>query len=164
MGIRHWLREQLLEGDAEGDDVPPSASLVNSALGRERIQPRTMGEYDAATFPEELAEVIRRREQVAAELLRIDITDPRARIAAVPDLQRLLRIYPHPLAYELLILAYVDTGRFDEAKGVAFAARERRLACARSEHQEIRAETDRLREWTPQEIDELRAEREARTR
>ena len=32
----------------------------------------------------------------------------------------------------------------------------------RSEHPEIRAEVDRLREWSSDEIDELRQEREAR--
>ena len=62
--------------------------------------------------------------------------------------------------YELLIHAYMDAGRFDEAKGVAFAARERRQECARSPHPEIRAETERLQAWDPAEIDQMRAEYE----
>lgn len=154
------MREQLLGDDAEGDDVPPSGALVNSALGRERAPVRTLGEYDIDSYPKDLAEQLRRRTEVSTELLRVDVTDREARIAAVPRLRELLRIYPHPLAYELLITAYVDMGRFDEAKGLAFAARERRLACLRSEHPEIRAEVDRLHEWTAEDIDALRRERE----
>ena len=155
------MREQLLNDDSAGDDVPPSGAFVNSALGREKVAPRPLGEYDIDSYPEDLAELLRRRNEVSSELLRMDVTDREARIAAVPRLRDLLRIYPHPLAYELLISAYVDMGRFDEAKGVAFAARERWLACLRSEHPEIRAEVDRLREWSSEEIDELRIEREA---
>ena len=41
----------MLGGDSEGNDVPPHGSLVNSALGRERQQPRSLGEYDASTYP-----------------------------------------------------------------------------------------------------------------
>ena len=74
---------------------------------------------------------------MASELLKIDIADPDARVAAIPRLKELLRRYPHPLAYETLIHAYVDAGRYDEAKGVAFAARERRNECARSSHPEM---------------------------
>lgn len=122
-----------------------------------------MGEYDAKSYPPDLAAAVRRREEVSAALLRVDSIDREARIAAIPQLRELLRIYPHPLAYELLTHAYVDAGRFDEAKGVAFAARQRRLECERSPHAEIRAEIDRIREWTPAEIDELRLEREAAT-
>jgi hypothetical protein len=62
--------------------------------------------------------------------------------------------------YEALINAYVDEGRWEEARGVAFAARERRRECARSPFPEIRMETERLREWSPEEVDALRAERE----
>ena len=164
MSIRRWFRDQLLGDEAEGNDLPPGASIVNTALGREPERTRAMGEYDATSYPEELAEVLRRRAQVSAEVIRIDVTDPQARIDAIPRLRELLRIYPHPLVYELLILAYVDTDRFEEAKGVAFAARERRLECERSRHPEIRAEIERLREWSPEDIDELRAEREARAR
>jgi len=163
MGIRHWLRHRLLGDDAEGGDVPPGVALVNTALGREAERTRAMGEYDAGSYPEDLAEMLRRRTEVSAEVVRIDVTDPQARIAAIPRLRELLRLYPHPLVYEMLILAYADTGRFDEAKGIAFAARERRLECERSDHPEIRAEIERLREWTPEDVDEMRAEREARS-
>ena len=156
------MREQLLGDAAEGDDLPPSGALVNSALGREKEKTRSLGEYDESSYPQDLAELLRRRSQVSTELLRVDVTDREARIAAVPRLRELLRTYPHPLAYELLISAYVDMGRFDEAKGVAFAARERRQACLRSEHPEIRAEVDRLREWSPEELDEMRRELEAK--
>jgi hypothetical protein len=162
MGIRHWLRDRLIGDDAEGTDVPPGASLVNSALGREVERVRSLGEYDAASYPRELSELLQRREVVARELLQMDVADRQARVEAIPRLRELLRTYPHPLVYELLIHAYLDADRYDEAKGVAFAARERRMECARSEHPEIRAEIARLREWTTEEVDALRAEREGR--
>jgi hypothetical protein len=162
MGIRQWMRDQLLGDDAAGNDLPPSGAIVNSVLGREKEAVRSLGEYDIGSYPEDLAELLRRRTEVSRELLQVDVTDREARIAAVPRLRELLRLYPHPLAYELLISAYVDMGRFDEAKGLAFAARERRLACLRSDHPEVRAEVDRLREWSSDEIDELRLEAEAR--
>lgn len=162
MGIRHWFKSQMLGENAQGGDVPPGSSLVNTLLGREEERVRSLGEYSADSYPQDLADLLRRRSEVASETLRIDVADPEARMAAIPRLQQLLRKYPHPLVYEMLIHAYVDAGRFDEAKGVAFAARERRMECARSPHPEIRAETDRLREWTPNEVDELRAEIEAR--
>lgn len=161
MSIRHWFRNRMLGSDAEGDDVPPSASLVNTLLGRDQARVRSLGDYDARSYPGELADLLRRRAEVASALLRIDVADRQARIEAIPELQKLLRKYPHPLVYELLIHAYLDAGRFDEAKGVAFAARERRMECARSPHPEIRSETDRLREWTQEEIDEIRVAREA---
>lgn len=135
---------------------------MDSLLGRDEPRTRALGEYDAGTFPADLADLLRRREEVAAQLRRVDVADRQARIAAIPRLQKLLRTYPHPLAYELLIHAYVDAGRFDEAKGVAFAARERRAECARSAYPEIRVETERLREWTSEEIDEMREEQEVR--
>lgn len=155
MSIRRWFRSRLLGKDAEGDDVPPSSALVGTLLGREEPRVRSLGDYDADSFPAELADLIRRREEVAAELRQVDVADRSARIAAIPRLQELLRKYPHPLAYELLIHAYVDAERYDQAKGMAFAARERRVECARSPYPEIRAEIDRLREWTPAEIDEI---------
>ena len=162
MGLRHWLREQMLGPDTEGDDVPPTVSLVNTLLGREEERVRSLGERGAAGVPPELQELLRRRSEVSRRLLAIDVTDPEARMAAVPRLRELLRVYPHPLVYEVLILAYLDAGRYDEAKGVVFAARERREECARSEHPEIRAETERLREWSAEEIEALREESEAR--
>src|SRR5690606_8421434 len=110
----------------------------------------------------ELAEILRKREEVAAELLGLRLTEREARAAAIPRLHELLRRYPHPLAYEALIHAYLDAERFDEARGVAFAARERRAECERSPYPEIRMEVEGLRAWTPEEVDELREEREAR--
>lgn len=160
MGIRKWIRKQLLGHDAVGDDVPPNASLMHTMLGRDEKKARAMGEYDADSYPPELAELIRKRADVARDLLQIDVTSREERIAAIPRLQQLLRKYPHPLVYELLIHAYMDDGRFDEAKGVAFAARERRQECARSPYPEIRAETEKLRAWTSAEIDELKSEME----
>lgn len=163
MGIRHWFRHRMLGDDAEGDDVPPGVALVHSALGREEPTPHALGEYDQESYPEELAALLRRRAEVAAELIRMDVAaDREARIAAIPRLSQLLRRYPHPLVYEMLIHAYVDAGRYDEAKGVAFAARERRRECERSPEPEIRAEIDRLREWTSEEIDELKSEKGGR--
>lgn len=158
MGIRHWFRERMLGDDAEGNDVPPSTSLMSTLLGRQEERVRSLGEYDSTSYPAELAEILRRREEVSSELLRLEVFDPAKRAAAVPRLKEMLRKYPHPLVYETLIHAYLDEGRFDEAKGVAFAARERRLECARSPHPEIRLETERLKEWAPQDIDALRDE------
>lgn len=164
MSLRRWIREQMLGDEAEGNDVPPRGSLMHSALGRETEQPRSLGEYDAKSYPVDLAEVLRRRAEVANAFMRIDVTDPAARAAAIPQLKELLRQYPHPLVYESLIHAYVDAERYDEARGVAFAARERRQECARSPHPEIRAEIDRLREWKPEDVDALRQEIERRPR
>jgi hypothetical protein len=164
MSLRRWMRERMLGGEPEGNDVPPRGSLVNSALGRERETPRSLGEYDAGSYPVELAEVLRRRGEVSSAFMRLDVTDPDGRMAAIPELKELLRRYPHPLVYEALIHAYVDAGRYDEARGVAFAARERRQECARSPHPEIRSETDSLREWTPEDVDALREEIEKRSR
>jgi tetratricopeptide (TPR) repeat protein len=152
----------MLGSDAEGDDVPPSSALVGALIGREAPRVRALGEYDASSFPPDLADQLRRREEVAAELRRLGVADRKARVEAIPRLQKLLRVYPHPLAYELLIHAYVDAGRYDEAKGVAFAARERRAQCARSAYPEIRVETDRLREWTSADIDEMRTDHQSR--
>jgi hypothetical protein len=160
MSIRHWFRNHLLGEDADGEDVPPGGSLVQSLLGREQERIRSLGEYDSGSYPQELAELLRRREEVSRELLRLDLTDRESRAAAIPRLQQLLRKYPHPLAYEALIHAYVDASRFDEARGVAFAARERRIECERSPHPEVRAEIDRLRAWSPDDIDQMREERE----
>lgn len=162
MSLRRWMREQMLGGDAEGTDMPPRGSLVNSALGREQDSPRAAGGYDSATFPLDLAEVLRRRSEVLSEFMRLDVTDRDACVAAIPQLKELLRRYPHPLIYESLIHAYVHAGRYDEARGVAFAARERRHECERSPYPEIQAEIDGLREWKPEEVDRIREEIEKR--
>ena len=164
MSLRRWVREQMLGGESEGNDVPPSGSLVNSALGRERQQPRSLGEYDAATYPTDLADILRRRAEVTAEFMRIDVTDREARVEAIPRLKELLQRYPHPLLDETLIHAYVDAGRYDEARGVAFAARERRQECSRSPYPEIRSETDSLRAWDTDDVEALRREIEDRPR
>ena len=141
--------------DAEGNDSPPRSALLNTLLGREDARVRSLGEYDSNSYPRELQELLQRRGEVAQDLLRIDLTNPASRIEAIPRLRELLRQYPHPLAYEALIHAYLDAKRYDEAKGVAFAARQRRIECARSEYPEIRAETESLREWSSEEIDEM---------
>jgi len=159
MGLRHWFRERVLGGSTDGNDVPPSSALINTILGREEERVRSLGEYDAASYPTDMRDLLGRREEVTRELLRMELVTPQRRAESISELRDLLKKYPHPLAYETLIHAYMDAGRFDEAKGVAFAARQRRIECARSEHPEIRAETDRLREWTPEEIDAERRER-----
>lgn len=164
MSLRRWFRERMLGDESEGNDIPPGASLVTTLLGREEERKPSLGEFRADTYPAELAEQLRRRGEVTAELLKIDVADAQARIDAIPRLRELLRVYPHPLVYEMLIQSYMDADRYDEAKGVAFAARERRQECARSPYPEIRAETDRLREWTQDEIEELRAESASRVR
>lgn len=159
MGIVSWLRKRILGDEA---NRLPNRELMNAALGRETPTTRSMGEYDARSYPAEMAELLRRRQEVADELLEIDVASREARLGAVEQLKALLRRYPHPLAYEMLIGAFIDLGRWDEARGVAFAARERRIECSRSPHPEIRAECDRLNEWTPEEVDAIRQEREAR--
>jgi hypothetical protein len=156
MGFRHWLRQHLGGDEATGEDVPPNRSLMNAIWGRDEERLHALGEYSADTYPRDLAELLSRRQQVAEELMEIDITDPQERVAAIPRLREMLRTYPHPLVYETLIHAYVDADRYDEARGVVFAARERRLECMRSEYPEIRSEVDRLAEWTLDEVEELR--------
>lgn len=159
MGIRHWLRERLSGSETSGD-----APLVHALLGRPEERTRTLGEYRSDSYPADLMDLLARRQKVASELLSIDITDPQVRMGSIPRVRELLRTYPHPLAYETLIHAYMDAGRYDEAKGVAFAAQARRLECARSEHPEIRGEIEHLDEWTPEEVEKVRAEREENAR
>ena len=161
MVLRRWFREQMLGDDAEGDDVPPRRALVGTVLGRQGDRLPTLGEYDSSTFPAELREQLERREEVARALHRIDATDPTSRVAAIPQLQRMLRRYPHPLVYETLIHAYLDAGRYEEAKGVAFATKQRRAECAESPHPEVQAEISTLRAWDPEDIDALEAESSA---
>ncbi len=163
MGLRHWLRQQMA-GDLDGEDVPPGTSLLNTLWGREEQRLHALGEYDATTYPRDLSELLARREEVTSELLGIDIADPEARVEAIPRLREMLRTYPHPLVYETLIHAYVDAGRYDEAKGVAFAASERRLECSRSEYPEIRSEIEHLSEWSPGDIEDLRSRRNPEAR
>jgi hypothetical protein len=134
MGIRDWI------GNGQPDEI------------------RALGEYDAASYPRDLVALLGRRQEVAEQLLRIDVADPEKRVEAIPHLRTLLRTYPHPLAYELLLNAYLDDGRFDEAKGVAFAAQARRKECEASEHPEVRDEVEHLSAWTPEAIDRLRTE------
>ncbi|WP_420125328.1 hypothetical protein [Longimicrobium sp.] len=159
MGIRHWIRKRMAE-EAEDGEGAPHGSIINAIFGREPPTLHALGEYDHKTYPGELEELLRRRAEVAHELMEMELTSRQARVAAIPQLQALLRTYPHPLAYETLIHAYVDAGRWDEARGAAFAARERRTQVSRSPYSEIRGEIDRLNEWTPEEIDLVRAERE----
>jgi pentatricopeptide repeat protein len=161
MGIRNWLHRRF--GGAAGEDRPPGSSIVAALFGRERPRGRPLGEYDRHSYPDDLREALRRREEVAAELREMDLTTREARIASVPRLREMLRVYPHPLAYATLIQAYVDEGRWDEARGAVFAARERRNHVSRSPFPEIRAEIDRLPGWTPEELEELRREREGGT-
>jgi pentatricopeptide repeat protein len=143
----------MLGNDAEGDDLPPGSALMNTLLGRDESRARTLGEYDHDSYPMALRNLLARREDVARELLSIDTADADARVRAIPRLRELLRRYPHPLVYETLIHACLESGRFDEARGVAFAARQRRIECLASEFPEIRAEVDGLRAWDIAEID-----------
>lgn len=158
MGLRQWIRHRL--GEAEGD-VPPGGSLWEAMRGKDEAPAHALGEYDASTYPDALADLVRRRESVMQALIALDLTSATGRVDAIPRLKELLRVYPHPLVYESLLNAFVDAERWDDAKGVAFAARERRWDCERSPHPEVRQETAWLREWTTEEIDALRAERES---
>lgn len=161
MGIRHWLRKKRAEQADDGEeDRAPSGSIISAIFGREAPTLHALGEFDQTTYPGELQDLLRRREDVAEELREMDLTTRQARVDAIPRLQQMLRTYPHPLAYETLIHAYVDAGRWDEARGAAFAARERRTQVLRSPYSEIRAEVDRLKEWTPEEVELVRKERE----
>ncbi len=158
MGIRYWLKQRM-SGPDGGDDLPPNASIMDALFGRDNPPAHAMGEYRAETYPADLTELLRRRQQVAGELLEIDVASAQARVEAIPRLRELLRVYPHALVYEMLITAYMDADRWDEARGVAFAARERRAECLRSQLPELRAEVSFLHEWSPEEVDRLREDR-----
>jgi hypothetical protein len=158
MGLREWIRKRMAESADDLGESPPVASLVYSVLGKDEEAPHALGEFTADTYPGQLANVLRRRQDVTAELMRIGVGDPAARREAIPRLQALLRKYPHPLAYEALILAYVDQCRWDDARGVAFAARERRWEVEHSRWPEVRSEVDRLKAWDPEEVEDLRRE------
>lgn len=149
----------MLGDDSAGDDLPPGPSLMNTLLGREDERIHSLGTYTAADYPSDLKSQLERRERVTAELLTMDVMDKSGRIAATPRLRELLSIYPHLLVYETLINAYLDAGRYDEAKGLVFAARQRRLECLRSEHPEIRGEAEGIHPWTADEIEEYRLTR-----
>ena len=157
MGLREWIRARMAEAADEGDSAPVAA-LVYSAVGKDEQPVRALGEYTSATYPVALADALRRRNQVAAALLAMDLGNEAGRRESLPRLVELLQTYPHPLAYEALILAYVDQRRWDEARGVAFAARERRWEVEHSPWPEIRSEIDRLRVWSPDDVEELRLE------
>lgn len=157
MSLRRWFKERMLGDDAGGDDVPPGSSLVNTLLGREEERIRSLGEYRADSYPADLQSQLTRREQVTSELLSMNILNRQGRIDAIPRLRDLLVIYPHLLVYETLINAYLDAGRYDEAKGLAFAARQRRHECLSSPHPEIRGEVEGIHEWTAEEIEEYRS-------
>jgi hypothetical protein len=161
MGIRQWLRQQIREHADEGE-LPAGASFLYSVMGEEGEPVHALGEFTSLSYPQQLAELVRRREAVTADLMALDLGSREGRRAAVPRLQELLQRYPHPLAYDALILAYVDDARWDEARGTAFAARERRIECEQSPWPEIRGECSRLKGWTPEDVDTLQAEWEGR--
>jgi hypothetical protein len=163
MGIRYWLKKRMAEAASAEGDAPPHLSLLHSIFGRDEPTPRALGEFDQKTYPRDVRQLLQRRDEVAQELVEMELHTRRERIDAIPRLRQLLRTYPHPLVYETLINAYIDDKRWDEARGAAFAARERRVEVSRSPYPEIRAETDRLNEWSPEEIEALRQESEART-
>ena len=158
MGLRAWIRKRMAETVDDEGESPSVASLVYSVLGKDEEPHHALGEFTAESYPSQLANVLRRRQDVAAELMRIGIGNPAARREAIPRLQELLRKYPHPLAYEALILAYAEQKRWDEARGVAFAARERRREVEHSPFPEIRSEVARLKAWAPEDVDDLRRE------
>ena len=155
MGLRQWIRARTAQA---GNDSAPVASLVRSMVGKDEAPVHALGEYSAATYPSILADALRRRNAVADELRGMDIATETGRRENLSRLVELLSTYPHPLAYEALILAYADQRRWDEAKGVAFAARERRWEVEHSPWPEIRSEIDRLRAWSPEDVEELRRE------
>jgi hypothetical protein len=158
MGLRDWMQRRMAQYDGRAE-LPAHARLMHAWFTEDRPRPAGEGGFGADGFPAELADTLLRREQVTAELLQMELTTAAGRIEAIPRLQQLLQRYPHPVVYDALILGYADAGRWDHARGVAFAARDRRRECAGSPYAEIRAETDRLRDWTAEDVDELRRER-----
>lgn len=159
MALRDFIRRRMAQAAEEGAGAPV-ASLLHSVLGPGEQPAHALGEYTAATYPTELAELLRRREQVAQELLATDLTSAQARRQAEPRLLEMLKVYPHPMAYEALLLAYVDQARWEEAAGVAFAARERRWEVEHSPHPEIRAEVGPLKACSPEDVEAMRLERQ----
>lgn len=157
MGLRTWIRARMADPAPEAD-VAPVKALVYSLVGPDDGTPHALGDYTAATFPADVAQQLQRRARVATELRAMDLGSRDGRAQSVQRLKELLRVYPHPLAYEALILAYVDQCRWDDARGVAFAARERRWEVEHSPHPEIRSEIDRLKAWTPDDVEDLRRE------
>jgi hypothetical protein len=155
MGLREWMQRRMASYDGHAQ-LPTRASLMHRWFTDE--QPES-AEFGADGLTPELSEMLRRREEVSEALLDVDLVTSAGRVSAIPELQRLLRIYPHPVLYEALLLAYGDAGRWDEARGVAFAARARRRECERSPYSAIRLETDRLRDWTTEDVDEIKRER-----
>lgn len=160
MGIRDWMQRRMARYDG-GQELPAFASALHSWVREDRAAPHSLGDFDARSYPPELAEQLRRRARVAERLLELDLTTRAARVEAIPRLRELLRDYPHPLAYEALINAYVDDRRWDEARGLAFAVRSRRRECEASPYPEIRMETDRLFTWSPEEVEALQLESQA---
>lgn len=156
MSIRRWFRERMGADEARTGDAPPGTALLDTVLGPTGERSNWLGTYTSETYPDELREMLLRRQEVARELIATDLATAQARVAAIPRLRDLLRQYPHPLVYDALINAYLDAGRYDEAKGAVFAARQRRLECERSEYPEVRSEVANLREWKLEEIDALR--------
>lgn len=157
MGLRDWIRTRMADAAEEGDSAPVT-SLLHSVLGKQEEPAHALGEYTSATYPPALAEALRRRNAVAAELRGMNIATVSGRREQSGRLAELLQVYPHPMAYDALILAFVDQRRWDEARGVAFAARERRWEVEHSPWPEIRSEIDRLKAWSPDDVDELRRE------
>ena len=98
MGLREWIRKRMADTVDDEGDSPPVASLVYSVLGNDEE-----AHHALETYPGQLANVLRRRQDVAAELMRMGIGSPAVRREAIPRLRDLLRKYPHPLAYEALI-------------------------------------------------------------
>lgn len=162
MGIRQWIRQQIRERAGEGGEIPAGASFLYGLAEDEVDTVHALGEFTALTYPQQLAELLRRRGDVTAELMTMGLGSKDGRRAAIPRLQELLHQYPHPLAYDALILAYVDQGRWDDARGTAFAARERRQECELSPWPEIRTECAALKGWTPEDVDLIREEHEGR--
>jgi hypothetical protein len=163
MALREWVQRRMAGYDG-GRTIPAYLSALHAIFTDRDEDDTPPAEPHTAGYSAELEGLLRRRDQVTRALLALELTTARGRVEAIPRLRELLREYPHPLVYEALINAYVDSARWDEARGLAYAARERRRECERSPYLEVRLETDRLREWSVEEVDELRREHEAGTR
>src|ERR1041384_8339371 len=89
MALRDWIRKRMAEAAEEGGSSPVS-SLVYSALGKDEEAVHALGEYTSATYPSALADAVRRRNEVAAELRGMDIGTESGRRESAPRIVELL--------------------------------------------------------------------------
>ena len=72
MGLRTWIRARMADTQEHGD-ASPAKALLYAIVGRDDAAPHALGEYTADTYPAEVAERLRRRAAVAAELRGMEL-------------------------------------------------------------------------------------------